>query len=89
LTVARDGIIFPHMIMPQFPRIAVDPAVCGGRPTVSGTRVRVSDILDMLAGGAREEEIVEDFPYLTLEDIRACLAFAARWSDHPIVTAAA
>lgn len=84
-----DGIIFPSMIMPQFPRLSVDPAVCGGRPTVAGTRVRVSDILDMLAGGASEEEIVQDFPYLAPDDIRACLAFAARWSDHPIVTAAA
>jgi uncharacterized protein (DUF433 family) len=71
------------------PRISADPAVCGGRPTVTGTRVRVTDVLEMLAGGATEPEIVRDFPYLTVEDIRACLAYAAGASDHPIVSAAA
>ena len=75
------------MTLPGHPRIAVDPAVCGGRPTVAGTRVRVSDVLEMLAGGAAEAEILADFPYLRLEDIRACLAFAAVAAGHPIVTA--
>jgi uncharacterized protein (DUF433 family) len=75
------------MILPSHPRIAADPAVCGGRPTVAGTRVRVTDVLEMLAGGATEAEIVSDYPYLTVEDIRACLAFAAGASGHPIVTA--
>lgn len=69
-------------------RIAIDPAVCGGRPVIAGTRVRVSDVLDMLADGATEEEIVADFPYLATADIRAALTFAARQSDHPIVIAA-
>jgi len=55
------------------PRIAFDPTICGGRPTVAGTRVRVSDVLEMLAGGAGEAEILADFPYLGVEDIRACL----------------
>jgi uncharacterized protein (DUF433 family) len=77
------------MTLPDFPRIAVDAAVCGGRPTVNGTRMRVSDVLDMLAGGASEDIILADFPYLTAADVRACLAFAARSADHPIVTAAA
>jgi uncharacterized protein (DUF433 family) len=71
------------------PRIAVDPAVCGGRPVVAGTRVRVSDVLDMLADGASIDEITRDFPYLSVADVRACLTFAARSADHPIVTAAA
>lgn len=71
------------------PRIAFDPAICGGRPTVAGTRVRVSDVLEMLAGGANEAEILKDFPYLSIEDIRACLAYAAGAADHPIVSAAA
>lgn len=65
------------MIIDGHPRIAIDPAICGGRPTVAGTRMRVTDILEALASGVSEEEIVRDFPYVTLEDIRACLAFAA------------
>jgi uncharacterized protein (DUF433 family) len=77
------------MTVPGHPRIAIEPAVCGGRPTVVGTRVRVSDVLDMLAGGATEAEIVADFPYLASEDVRACLAFASGTQDHPIVSAAA
>jgi uncharacterized protein (DUF433 family) len=75
------------MTLPNHPRIAVDPAICGGRPTVAGTRVRVSDVLEMLAGGASETEIVADFPYLSVDDIRASLAYAAGASGHPIVTA--
>lgn len=70
------------------PRIAVDPAVCGGRPTVAGTRVQVSDVLEMLAGGASREEIVADYPYLKAEDIAACLAYAADAAGHPVVIAA-
>ena len=75
------------MTLPGHPRIAVDPAICGGRPTVAGTRVRVSDVLEMLAAGTGEAEIVADFPYLAVEDIRACLAYAAAAADHPIVIA--
>jgi uncharacterized protein (DUF433 family) len=75
------------MTLPNHPRIAVDPAICGGRPTVAGTRVRVSDVLEMLAGGASEAEIVADFPYLSVAGIRACLAFAADSNGHPIVAA--
>ena len=79
---------FHPMTLAGFPRIASDPAVCGGRPTVAGTRVRVSDVLDMLADGAGEAEIVADFPYLTVADVRAVLLFAARSTDHPVVAAA-
>lgn len=75
------------MTLAGFPRIAVDPAVCGGRPTVAGTRMRVTDILEALAQGVSEAELVADFPYVTLEDIRACLTYAAAAADHPIVTA--
>jgi uncharacterized protein (DUF433 family) len=65
------------MTVSGHPRIAFDSEVCGGRPTVAGTRVRVSDVLEMLAGGASGAEIVEDLPYLSVEDIRACLGYAA------------
>ena len=71
------------------PRIAIDPAIRGGRPTVAGTRVRVTEVLEMLAGGASEADIARDFPYLTVDDVRACLAYAADATDHPIVSAAA
>jgi uncharacterized protein (DUF433 family) len=60
------------------PRIAFDPGICGGRPTVAGMRVRATDVLEMLAGGAREADIVQDFPYRSVGDIRACLAYVAR-----------
>ena len=58
-------------------RIAIDPAVWGGRPIIAGTRVRVGDVLEMLAGGATAAEIVEDFPYLAEADVSAALAYAA------------
>ena len=68
--------------------INVDPEICGGRPVVSGTRVRVSDVLEMLAGGASEAEVIADYPYITRDAVRACLAYAAGVADHPIVLAA-
>lgn len=71
-----------------FPRISVSAGICGGRPVVTGTRLRVTDVLDMLASGVSEVEMVGDYPYLTSADIRACLAYAASMADHPIVIAA-
>jgi uncharacterized protein (DUF433 family) len=76
------------MSLAGFPRIAVDPAVCGGRPVIAGTRVRVTDVLEMLAGGAGVAEIAADFPYLSEDDVRAALAYAAAQAGHPIVLAA-
>lgn len=58
-------------------RISVDPAIRNGKPYIKGTRITVYDILEYLAGGMSEDEILADFPDLTREDIRACLAFAA------------
>lgn len=69
-------------------RITSDPAICGGRPCIKGTRMRVSDILQMMAEGATRDEIREDFPYLTLDDISAALVFAASASNHRVVQAA-
>ena len=57
--------------------ITSEPGVRSGKPSVRDTRVTVSDVLEYLAGGMTEDEILSDFPYLTREDIRACLAFAA------------
>ena len=69
-------------------RISTIPDVCGGRPCIKGTRMRVSDIVDMLAAGATRSEILEDFPYLADEDLSAALAYAARAADHRVVRAA-
>jgi len=58
-------------------RIIANPAVRSGKPCVKGTRITVYDVLEYLAGGMSEDQILHDFPDLVLEDIRACLAFAA------------
>lgn len=69
-------------------RVVIDPEVCGGRPIVAGTRMRVSDVLDALASSVSIDELRADFPYLTREDIIACLAYGARAVDHAVVQAA-
>lgn len=68
-------------------RVTAEPGKCGGRPCIRGLRIRVSDILDMLAGGATPEEILADYPYLEAEDIPAALAFAAAEINHPVLAA--
>jgi uncharacterized protein (DUF433 family) len=68
-------------------RITIDPEVVHGRPAVRGTRMRVADVLSLLASGASEAEILEDYPYITADDIRACLAYAAAQADHAVVIA--
>jgi uncharacterized protein (DUF433 family) len=69
-------------------RITIDPEVCGGRPCIRGLRIRVKDILDMLAGGATRLEILADYPYLEDDDITAALEYASRATDHPVIAAA-
>jgi uncharacterized protein (DUF433 family) len=58
-------------------RITVDPAIRSGKPCIKGTRITVYDVLEYLAGGMTEAQLLSDFPDLAPEDIRACLAFAA------------
>ena len=58
-------------------RITIEPGKRGGKPCVRGSRMTVSDVLDYLASGMSEDDVLHDFPDLTREDIRACLAFAA------------
>jgi len=65
------------MTLPSHPRIAVDAAVCAGRPRIGGTLMRVTDILEALASGASEQDIARDFPYIAVEDVRAALRYAA------------
>lgn len=74
--------------MSTLDRITVNPDVCAGRPCIRGLRIRVKDVLDLLAAGATREEILEDYPYLEPEDITAVLEFAARQNDHPILRTA-
>jgi uncharacterized protein (DUF433 family) len=66
-------------------RITFNPRQCGGRPCIRGMRIRVKDVLDLLAAGVPESEILADFPYLQAEDIRACLEYAAQEVDHPVL----
>lgn len=68
-------------------RITQDPGRCGGRPTVRHLRIRVSDILEMLAAGVSADEILSDFPDLEPDDVPACLLFAARRTAFPRVAA--
>ena len=58
-------------------RISVDPAVRFGKPCVRGTRLTVGDVLGYLAGGMSDDQVLADFPQLTKDDLRACLAYAA------------
>lgn len=66
-------------------RITFNPNQCGGRPCIRGMRIRVKDVLELLAAGVPESEILVDFPYLQPEDIRACLEYAAQEVDHPVL----
>jgi uncharacterized protein (DUF433 family) len=68
-------------------RITVNPDQCGGRPCVRGLRIRVTDVLDLLASGLSPQQVLEELPDLEVEDISACLRFASRRLDHPIVAA--
>jgi uncharacterized protein (DUF433 family) len=68
-------------------RITMNPKQCGGRPCVRGRRIRVVDVLDLLASGLTPEEVLRELPDLETEDVRACLRYASRRLDHPILAA--
>lgn len=76
------------MVIPGHPRIEAIIGVCGGRPVIKGTRMRVVDILEMMGGGMTETEIAADFPYVEVEDVRAALTYAADGARHPVLLAA-
>ena len=69
-------------------RITVNPAQCGGRPCIRGMRIRVQDVLDLLAAGLTREEVVGELPDLELADVDAALRYASARLDHPILLAA-
>ena len=71
--------------MSELHRITIRPEQCGGRPCIRGLRVRVKDILDLLAAGASREDILADYPYLEPGDITAALEYAAKQTDHPVL----
>ncbi len=68
-------------------RITINPEQCGGRPCIRGLRIRVSDVLDLLAAGLSRAEILSELPDLEAEDITAALQFAARRLEHPVLAA--
>lgn len=68
-------------------RITIDPAVAGGRPCIRGMRIRVADVLDLLAAGATPDEVLRDYPYLEAADLQAVLKYAARRLNHPTIAA--
>ena len=71
--------------MPLLERITVEPGKCGGRPCIRGTRLRVLDVLELLAAGASHEEILADYAFLEAADIQAALLYAARQADHAVL----
>lgn len=73
--------------MSYIDRITVNPRQCGGRPCVRGMRIRVTDVLDLLASGLTREQVVEELPDLEFEDVDACLRFASNRLAHPVVVA--
>ena len=68
-------------------RITIDPEQCGGRPCIRGMRIRVIDVLELLAAGETREEILAEYPYLEPDDVAASLLYAARQLDHPVLAA--
>lgn len=69
-------------------RITINPQQCGGRPCIRGMRIRVIDVLDLLANGLTSEEVLSELPDLEPEDIKACLQYASRKLNHPVLVAA-
>jgi len=71
----------------QLNRITFNPQQCGGRPCVRGMRIRVTDVLDLLEAGLTHAQVLGELPDLEPDDIRACIAFARRRVDHPVLAA--
>ena len=69
-------------------RITFNPQQCSGKPCIRGMRIRVSDVLSLLANGLTTNQILEEMPDLETEDIQACLVYAISKIDHPVLIAA-
>lgn len=74
--------------MYELHRITIDPEQCGGRPCIRGMRIRVSDVLDLLANGLTPQQVLEELPDLEEGDIHDCLNYASRRLNHPVLRAA-
>jgi uncharacterized protein (DUF433 family) len=68
-------------------RITVDDGKCGGRPCIRGQRIRVTDILELIANGASFDEILADYSFLEKEDLYAAIEYAAHQADHSVLQA--
>jgi uncharacterized protein (DUF433 family) len=68
-------------------RITIEEGKCGGRPCIRGQRIRVTDVLQLLAHGASFEEILTDYPFLEREDVYAAIEYAAHQADHSVLLA--
>ena len=68
-------------------RITIDPEQCGGRPCVRGMRIRVTDVLDLYSAGLNTNQILEEMPDLEDADLKACLQYASKRIDHPVLAA--
>ncbi len=68
-------------------RITIDPDQCGGRPCVRGMRIRVTDVLDLYSSGLTASQILEEMPDLEEDDLKACLRYASKHIDHPVLAA--
>lgn len=68
-------------------RITTNSKQCGGRPCIRGMRIRVADVLDLLAAGLSREEVLEELPDLESEDVEAALRYASRRLNHPVMAA--
>ena len=77
----------PASVAYLFDRITVNPRQCGGRPCIRGMRIRVIDILELLAAGLSFEQILEELPDLELEDLKVALLYAVRKLDHLVLAA--
>ena len=73
---------------PLLSRITVNPKQCGGKPCIRNMRIRVTDVLDLLANGLSAEQVLSEMPDIQVDDIKACLVYASLKLNHPVVIAA-
>jgi uncharacterized protein (DUF433 family) len=89
IELAIGSLVAMVLYMNLLDRITIEQGKCGGRPCVRGYRLRVSDVLALIASGASHDEILEDYPFLEREDIAAVLTYAAQQLDHTVIAGVA
>ena len=88
--IGIDTLLVSRYVSPMsalLERITVNPKQCGGRPCVRGMRIRVSDVLDLFASGLDAAQILDEMPDLEADDLKACMLYARRRIDHPLLAA--